>query len=636
MATGHININKIRKIKLESKSITSNGTYIPADGFDGFSDVQVNVPTVEGDVKLESRTVTENGKITPSEGYTGFSDVTVAVPNKVPNLQEKQVKPLTEQQEITADDTFDGLSKVTIEPIKLQDKEVTENGEVLPDEGYDGLSKVTVNIESAAVIPQEFTQIKRGDTISSSIFSFDMAGFDSSRLGEPQFAISGHSTVLEDGSPDNFVDVKIWEFNTPLYSYSYRGPGYIYSNGFRLSKTISLVLIIETGVESYNDGFFVSPYSIADFNEFLSSLDESSYDRSDPGIVSAVLSFSDGIYNFLTFVEEGTCNSALFSLLESNGVTIDGNTKVYTISQNTTLRFNKELEFPPFINKNKYLNKTNNKITSLDNVDFTCFENSFNKISFTIDDSGIIDLSFGITDLSFFKEGSDSSYYSGDGWTDDKYRTITLNTPMYFIDKDLYDLIIYNSSVQEYSRPFIALAEADMAAFMSAENVGKLIKYEGIATEQYEQNRLYRIDSIESDGIISTSSSSGDVTASITKSATNTSISSGTNQMKFTFDDGTSMAFEGSYLSLLPNGMGGEDTTNTYHISSGDQYISIYGSGFSWNGYLNNYTYYLNEGAQFSITNQSSSPSLTKIEFIDKLQLTTYVCSPLYEKSEIG
>ena len=68
--------------------------------------------------ELQEKTITSNGEVTPDDGYYGLSKVTV---------------------EVEAE---------TVEPV-LQEKTVTENGEVTADEGYDGLSKVIVNVESA-------------------------------------------------------------------------------------------------------------------------------------------------------------------------------------------------------------------------------------------------------------------------------------------------------------------------------------------------------------------------------------------------------------------------------------------------------------------------------------------------------
>lgn len=74
---------------LKELNATENGEYLPPEGVDGFSPVNVNVPDIPPVV--EELSVTENGVYTPEAGVDGFSRVLVDVP--IPTIVNPYIVP---------------------------------------------------------------------------------------------------------------------------------------------------------------------------------------------------------------------------------------------------------------------------------------------------------------------------------------------------------------------------------------------------------------------------------------------------------------------------------------------------------------------------------------------------------------
>ena len=74
---------------IKTLQITSNGTYTAGEGVDGYSPVEVNVPSPQ--FVTETLNVSENGTYNPGEGVDGYSQVVVDVPQSVTGFTEKEI-----------------------------------------------------------------------------------------------------------------------------------------------------------------------------------------------------------------------------------------------------------------------------------------------------------------------------------------------------------------------------------------------------------------------------------------------------------------------------------------------------------------------------------------------------------------
>lgn len=106
--------------------------------------------------KLQEKTVTTNGEVSPDNNYAGLSKVTVSV-QTVPTLQEKKVTPSDTQQTVTPDGGYDGLSQVTV--AKIPDDYVIPTGTVdITTNGTHNVSgKASANVNVPATPTQEKT-----------------------------------------------------------------------------------------------------------------------------------------------------------------------------------------------------------------------------------------------------------------------------------------------------------------------------------------------------------------------------------------------------------------------------------------------------------------------------------------------
>ena len=185
--------------KTQTKTVTpseNTQNVTPDSTYDGLSKVTVNPIPSQYIVPSGSKSITENG----TSDVTSFASIDV---NVQPSLQEKSITPTISTQEIEADSSYDGLSKVTVNPIPSQyiipsgNLDITANGStnvknyetvnvdvqpnlrtasvtptessqtVTPGAEYDGLSEVTVGAISDTYVGSKIPQRSSSDLTAS-------------------------------------------------------------------------------------------------------------------------------------------------------------------------------------------------------------------------------------------------------------------------------------------------------------------------------------------------------------------------------------------------------------------------------------------------------------------------------------
>jgi hypothetical protein len=130
---------------LDTLNVTTNGTYTPPTGTDGYNEVNVNVSS--STPVLDTLSVTTNGTYTPPTGTDGYNEVNVNVPSSTPVLDTLSV---TANGTYTPPTGTDGYNEVNVNvpsstPV-LTSITITENGRYYPPSGVDGYNDIRVSI----------------------------------------------------------------------------------------------------------------------------------------------------------------------------------------------------------------------------------------------------------------------------------------------------------------------------------------------------------------------------------------------------------------------------------------------------------------------------------------------------------